>query len=237
MRTIFSFFLMVFFLFANPTWADSGGTLGDINCDGKIDLREVIYALEVSAGLRPEGRTLDPLQVYRADVIRFLKKTAIKQEYHMAEYNTYTEDVSIILPSETWPQIHINIISADNQDFQHKGIHEAVNGDYWTVNSYFLFEENGSALTPDLEIFELYREKVMEVLWLAGKNQSAYFAEYGYYTTDLGKLFDHPHFYPGVTLEVIQVLDTDFVMKGTHEKIQGYYWTFNAASEYKTHLE
>ena len=47
------YFLGIVNLFLLPTQTLSG-TLGDINSDGKIDLQEAIYALQVVAGIKPQ---------------------------------------------------------------------------------------------------------------------------------------------------------------------------------------
>lgn len=52
MKKVFCFWVAV--IFFSLTTHTFSGTLGDINSDGKIDLREAIYALQVVAGVKPQ---------------------------------------------------------------------------------------------------------------------------------------------------------------------------------------
>jgi len=57
MRKYLSLIMCLFALFPSVAYSISGRVLGDINSDDRINLEEAVYALQVSAGIKPQPGT------------------------------------------------------------------------------------------------------------------------------------------------------------------------------------
>jgi len=225
---------VIIFSFISTAHADSGGIAGDINFDNKIGLEEAIYALQVVAGLKTVERTLDPFEVYRADVVRELKKLGTKQAYYRSEYNYYANNINEIQTSPLWPDMNFSIIMVSADYFKIKATHNKLSDYYWTYDSGLNFEENGNAFKPEMEIFELYRGQVISKLMLLVFNQDSYKAEFGTYQADASITEFSPDQYPDVTLVIINADENSFVIEGSHAKIKGYAWRINNSRQINT---
>ncbi len=234
MKLVLWMILFLFSFFLPAAHSDSGGVAGDINFDDKIGLAEAIYALQVVAGVKSGERILDPFEVYRADVIRGLKRLEIRQAHYQAENNYYADSINEILSSPLWPDINFSIEEAKPDYFKIKATHNKVSGYYWTYDSGLNFEENGNAFKPEMEVFELYREQIICKLVQIANVQKAYKAEFDRYQTDSSITEFSPDHYPDVILIIIHADENSFEVQGSHNKIKGYVWQINEADQIQT---
>lgn len=234
----FVFITVLFVLAASFAHADSGGVIGDINMDDKIDLREAIYALRVVAGAKTDERTIEPFDVYRADVIRELKRFGERQEYWKSLFNFYINDINMLKSSLTYPssQIEAEVLSANADQFNIQASHKEIPNYSWTMDRNLNFEENGAPFKPETEVFEICRENVIRKLRTVNNIEQTYKAEYNTFTDDIASQFSSGEPFPEVTVEIIEASSNNYVAQATHPKIKGYAWQMNQDTEIQTIL-
>jgi hypothetical protein len=91
-------------VFAFFTTAYAGSILGDVNADNKVGLEEVIYALQIVAGIRPSATgTLDHLELDQVNVDTFKHLRWVGDTAQIEVIGTYTNSYKQFLTSDlTW---------------------------------------------------------------------------------------------------------------------------------------